>query len=98
MPDPSPQVFKAFKALSDPKRLQIILYLADGELCACQLLDFFQISQPTLSHDMKVLCEAGLVRSRRCGKNTFYSLSPEIFQEIQDLISSLGKNGDPDIL
>ena len=44
-------------------------------MCACVLLKCFEITQPTLAHDMKVLTEAGLVTSRREGKNTCYSLN-----------------------
>lgn len=70
---------KALKALSDPKRLRIVDMLSCGELCACKILEAFQITQPTLSHDMRVLIEAGLVQDRRDGKNTFYSLCTERF-------------------
>ena len=62
---------------SDPKRLRIVDMLSCGELCACKILEEFHISQPTLSHDMKVLLEAGIVRDRREGKNTYYSLDAE---------------------
>ena len=65
---------KMLKAISDPKRLRIIDMLSCGELCGCELLDAFHITQPTLSHDMKVLKEAGLVTDRKDGKNTMYSL------------------------
>lgn len=68
---------KVFKALSDPKRLQIIDMLSGGELCACKILDAFQITQPTLSHDMKILYDAGLVIPRKAGKWTHYSLNLE---------------------
>ena len=62
---------KQMKALSDAKRLRIIDMLSCGELCACKILENFDITQPTLSHDMKVLVEAGLVKDRRDGKNTY---------------------------
>lgn len=65
---------KKMKALSDPKRLRIVDMLSCGELCACQILEEFHITQPTLSHDMKVLVESGLLRERRDGKNIYYSL------------------------
>ena len=68
---------KALRALSDPKRLRIVDMLSCGELCACKILEAFHITQPTLSHDMKVLLEAGIVRDRREGKNTFYALDSE---------------------
>ena len=73
---------KKLKALSDPKRLRIIDMLSCGELCACRILEAFSISQPTLSHDMRVLIEADLVKSRRQGKNIFYALNWEFFREL----------------
>ena len=66
---------KIFRALSDPKRVKIIDMLSCGEMCACVLLKCFEITQPTLAHDMKVLSEAGIVTGRRDGKNTYYSLN-----------------------
>lgn len=61
------RIAKILKALSDPKRLEIIDMLSCGELCACVILDSFKITQPTLSRDMKVLVEAGLVKKRKPG-------------------------------
>lgn len=66
---------KILKAISDPKRLRIVDMLSCGELCGCEILEAFHITQPTLSHDMKVLIEAGIVHDRRDGKNIFYSLN-----------------------
>ena len=63
------------KALGDANRLQIVQLLTQGEMCACKLLEYFQITQPTLSHHMKVLTECGLVTSRKEWKNTYYSLN-----------------------
>lgn len=68
---------KILKAISDPKRLRIVDMLSCGELCACEILEAFHITQPTLSHDMKILTEAGIVNDRREGKNIFYSLNQE---------------------
>ena len=73
---------KALKAISDPKRLRIVDMLSCGELCACEILESFHITQPTLSHDMRVLIEAGLVQDRREGKNTFYSLRRDRFEAL----------------
>ena len=56
------------KALSDNNRLQIVQMLSDSEKCGCKLLEAFDITQPTLSHHMKILCECGLVNSRKEGK------------------------------
>ena len=69
---------KVFKALSDPKRVKIIDLLSCGEMCACVLLKCFEISQPTLAHDMKVLTEAGIVSSRRDGKRIYYTLNMDV--------------------
>ena len=68
---------KVLKAISDPKRLRIVDMLSCGELCACKILEEFHITQPTLSHDMKVLIEAKIVDDRREGKNIYYSLNKE---------------------
>ena len=56
-----------FKALSDPNRLMIVDMLSCGELCACVILEKFHITQPTLSHHMKYLCDCGMVNSRKAG-------------------------------
>lgn len=66
-----------FKALSDANRLQIVDMLSCGELCACKLLEHFRITQPTLSHHMKVLSDCGLVLARKDGIWTHYSLNRE---------------------
>ncbi len=68
---------KVFKALGDPKRAMIVDMLSCGELCACMILEKFEMSQSTLSHHMKLLCECGLVVGRNEGKWTYYSLNAE---------------------
>lgn len=70
-------ISKMLKAMSEPKRLRIVDMLSCGELCACKILEEFNITQPTLSHDMRVLVEAGIVKDRREGKNIYYSLNRE---------------------
>ena len=77
-------IAKKLKVISDPKRLRIIDMLSCDELCACEILEKFDISQPTLSHDMRKLEEAGLISSRREGKNTYYSLDKASLDEIED--------------
>lgn len=64
-----------FKAIADENRLQIMDILKDGEKCACKILEALQISQPTLSHHMKILCDAELVSGRKEGKWMYYSIS-----------------------
>lgn len=66
---------KVFKAFDDPNRLYIISLIGGSEKCACDILENLQISQPTLSHHMKILCESGIVKLRKDGKRSLYSLS-----------------------
>ena len=66
---------KVFKALSDEHRLMILELLKDEEKCACIILKSLNIVQSTLSHHMKILCESGIVNSRKEGKWMHYSLS-----------------------
>lgn len=66
-----------FKAFCDENRLQILELLRDGEKCACQILEEMQITQPTLSHHMKILCDSGIVVGRKEGKWMHYSISSD---------------------
>lgn len=80
---------RILKAISDPKRLKIVDMLSCGELCGCNILEYFKISQPTLSHDMKVLVQSGIVYERRSGKNIFYSLNNDKLKEFQESILNI---------
>lgn len=80
-----------FKAFCDENRLQILHMLQSGEKCACVLLDKLNITQPTLSHHMKILCDSGVVVSRKDGKWTHYSISPDGVDSAKSLLSSLTK-------
>ena len=80
---------KILKAVSDPKRLRIVDMLSCGELCGCKILEAFHITQPTLSHDMRVLIEAGIVKDRREGKNIFYSLDQECLTTFQNTLHEI---------
>ena len=79
---------KMLRAMADPKRLRIVDMLSCGEMCACKILEEFHITQPTLSHDMKVLAEAGIVNQTRSGKNIYYALNNEALTAMHQ---SLGK-------
>jgi len=72
-----------FKALSDPNRLSIVEMLSCGELCACVILEKLRITQPTLSHHMRSLCNSGLVNGRRAGKWTYYTLDEGALQDVR---------------
>ena len=78
-----------YKALADPNRLMITEMLSGGELCACKILERFKITQPTLSHHMQVLCTCGLVRARKEGKWTFYSLNVQTAQSLQNFTNKI---------
>ena len=67
-----PTIFKAF---CDENRVKILKLLLTGEKCACVLLDDMHITQPTLSHHMKILCDSGIVIGRKEGKWMHYSIS-----------------------
>ena len=68
---------RVFKALCDERRQRILELLQSGEKCACKLLDALDVTQPTLSHHMKILCDSGVVVGRKEGKWTHYSISEE---------------------
>ena len=74
------QIATLFKAFCDENRVRIIKLLCNGEKCACKLLDELNVTQPTLSHHMKILCDAGVVIGRKDGKWMHYSLSREGFE------------------
>lgn len=79
----------AFKALSDETRLKIIEMLGHGELCACKILESFNITQPTLSYHMKILTESGLVSGCREGAWTHYTLNKGRIQELIGKLSDI---------
>lgn len=84
------------KALSDSNRLEIVQMLSEGEKCGCRLLERFEITQPTLSHHMKILVESGMVNDRKEGKWHYYSLNAETFNAFKDYIEKLGSNSSSD--
>lgn len=63
-----------FKALSNPVRLEIIDFLADGEKCVCEIVDKLNYEQPHISKSLIKLKEAGLIKDRKEGLNVYYSL------------------------
>ena len=77
------------KALGDETRLAIVQMLSDGEKCGCKLLERFAITQPTLSHHMKILVESGLVNDRKEGKWHRYSLNTAALRENADFLGTL---------
>ena len=80
-----------FKALSDENRIRIVNYLWDGEKSARRLLAVMDISQSTLSHHMKILCDSGIVVGRKVGTMVIYKVSAEGVKAMQDYLMYLAR-------
>ncbi|HWM64097.1 MAG TPA: metalloregulator ArsR/SmtB family transcription factor [Solirubrobacterales bacterium] len=77
------------KALGDPIRLQLVDVLRKhaGKVCVCELVPLFDLSQPTVSHHLKVLRDAGIVASERQGLWAYYYVNPESLEEFTGWLS-----------
>ncbi len=78
-----------FKAFCDENRIRIIKLLRLGEKCACQLLEEINVTQPTLSHHMKILCDSEIVVGRKEGKWTYYSISEKGVEQAKECLRIL---------
>jgi ArsR family transcriptional regulator len=78
------------KALGDPIRMQLVDVLRKhaGKVCVCELVPLFDLSQPTVSHHLKVLRDAGLVGSERRGLWAYYYVNPEELEELSGWLNS----------
>ena len=81
-----------FKVLSDANRLQIIDMLSCGEMCVCKILENFNITQPTLSHHLKVLADNGIVTSRKEANWMYYKLNDEKMKEITEFLQFISND------
>jgi ArsR family transcriptional regulator len=91
--DQSRSLATVFKALSDPIRLRLLSLIAShetGEACVCDLTPHFNVSEPTISHHLKVLRESGLVTSERRASWVYYRLVPEALTGLSDLLDATG--------
>ena len=82
---------RMFKALSDPVRLRLLSLIASfegGEACVCDLTGPFDVSQPTISHHLKVLRDAGLVASERRGTWVYYWVIPASLARLSALLQT----------
>ncbi len=82
------------KALADETRVKIFDMLSEGELCACKILEDFNITQPTLSYHMKILCDSGLVVGRRDGVWMKYSINKKGLSTLKNLFDNIGVKVD----
>lgn len=85
---------RIFKAFCDPNRLTILGLLKSGEKCACNLVEELHIGQPTLSHHMKILCDAEIVIGRKEGKWTYYSFNPDGVEKVRELLEEITTSAD----
>src|SRR5436189_6358582 len=78
-----------FRALADPTRVAIVNRLSGAEeLCVCDLTAAFELSQPTISHHLKILREAGLVESSRRGTWAYYRLVPDAVDSLRGALAA----------
>ncbi|RVX44978.1 ArsR family transcriptional regulator [Nonomuraea polychroma] len=89
--DQAAGVARVFKALGDPVRLRILSIVASregGEACVCDITDAFELSQPTISHHLKVLKDVGLLTSERRASWVYYRLVPDTLAELSALLNT----------
>ncbi len=82
----------AFRALGDPTRLEIFRLLAaqDAPVCACDVVDSFGLSQPTISHHLRILRQAGLVTTAKRGVWAWYAPDPRGLAWLREIVADLG--------
>jgi len=85
------QLAEAFKAIADPARLRLLNFIAaqpSGETCVCYLMKPLGLSQPTVSHHLRILFEAGLLDRERRGTWVFYRIVPERLATLRDVLAA----------
>ena len=90
-PDDAVELARRFAALADPVRLQLLSLLATdprGAVCACDLVEPVGKSQPTVSHHLKLLRDAGLVTSEKRGVNVWYAVVPAALEVLRDALAA----------
>ena len=83
------ELARVFKAIADPVRLRLLSLIAShagGEACVCDLTGAFALTGPTISHHLKVLREAGLVDSKRCGTWIYYRVQPDLLTQLSAVL------------
>jgi len=81
------------KAMADPSRLKIIKLLSRGTMCACEVLGYFEFTQPTLSHHMKVLEKAGIISVSKQGQWHHYTLKDNFERDLMASMAQLFAGG-----
>lgn len=83
-----------FKALGDETRLDIVIMLKGKELCVCDIIDAFNLSQPAISHHLKILRQAGIINDTKEGKWVYYRINQNVFQVIKQFVHEFEQHGD----
>jgi ArsR family transcriptional regulator len=83
-----------FKSMGDETRLKILTMLTKGTTCACDILEEFNFTQPTLSYHMKQLTDSGLVVAQKSGKWVHYSINKERIKTLRELIDKISEIGN----
>jgi ArsR family transcriptional regulator len=92
--DQAERMAPLLKALADPVRLRLLSLVAaheDGEACVCDLNDAFALSQPTISHHLKVLHEVGLLDRTKRGTWVYYRIKSEVLTDVAGMIGGVGR-------
>lgn len=76
------KIAEFYKALGDEVRLKILQMLSEQEMCVCEIIERLDMSQPAVSHHLKILRQVGLVKDSREGKWIYYSLHDGVFQDV----------------
>lgn len=84
-----------FQALSEETRVRVTEMLTKEKRCACQILEKLEISQPTLSHHMRILSESGLVTAEKRGKWVFYGINEAVFADLKKFVERIGQGTEP---
>lgn len=98
-PDEAAQIAAIFRVLGEPARLQLLSFIANrpqAEACVCELTEPLGLSQPTVSHHLKVLYEAGLLKKERRGTWIYYQFVPESIELLQKALAIPNKNHSVD--
>ena len=91
--DAATDLARTLKAIADPARLRLLSMIAaheGGEACVCDLTEPLGLSQPTVSHHLKVLVDAGLLTRDKRGVWAYFALVPEALDSLADVLSSRG--------
>ena len=88
------ELSETFKVFADPTRISILYSLMDGELCVCHIADKISMSQSAVSHQLKTLRTARLIKARKEGKVVYYSLDDEHIEKILNVVMEHVKEGE----